>query len=86
MFELDLLSEQVLEEVAEDEGHSSFGCRQPGVHGGGAVVPDQGGPHHRRLLLQIEGEVDDRSEPLAEDHEGGRRALRPASDCGATWL
>ena len=86
MFELDLLSEQVLEEVAEDEGHSSFGCRQPGVYGGGAAVPDQGGPHHRRLLLQIEGEVDDRSEPLAEDHEGGRGALRPASDRGALWF
>ena len=82
----DLLHEQVLEEAVEDESHAPLGWRQPSVHGGGAAVPDQGGPHHRRLLLQTEGEADDRAEPLAEDHEGGRRALRPASDRGALWV
>jgi hypothetical protein len=83
---LDLLGEQVFEEALEDEGYTSHGYGQPCVHGSGVAVLDQGGSHYRRLLLSTEGEVDDRSKPLAEDHEGGRRALRPASDCGATWL
>ena len=68
---LDLLSEQELKEALENEGHAPLGWRQPCVHGSSSVVPDQGGPHHRRLLLQTEGEADDHSEPLAEDHEGG---------------
>ena len=71
MFGSDLLSEQELEEAVEDESHAPLGWRQPCVHGSSASVLDQGGPHHRRLLLPTEGQVDDRSKPLAEDHEGG---------------
>jgi hypothetical protein len=82
----DLLHEQVLEEAAEDESHAPPGWRQPRVHGSSAPVLDQGGPQHRRLLLPAEEQADDRSEPLAEDHEGGRGAMRPASNGGASWL
>ena len=76
----------MLEENAEDESYSSFGCRQPCVHGSSTTVLDQGGPHHRRLLLPTEGQVDDRPKPLAEDHEGRRGAMRPASNSGASWV
>ena len=82
----DLLGKQVLEEALEDKGYTSHGYGQSCLHGSGNAVLDQGGTHHRRLLLPTEGQVDDRSEPLADDHEGGRGALRPTSDCGATWL
>jgi hypothetical protein len=60
----------VFKKAFEDEGYTSHGYRQPSIHGSGTLVLNQGGSHHSWLLLQIEGEVDDSSKPLAENYEG----------------